>query len=352
MPKSMLPVANQPLIYYPLSWLHAAGVSSENTIVVAHSPKAASRLAHYLANVYEHGKTELVVLPEARGTVDALMAVRDRITGGHVVVVGCDLVTDYVLSEAIEQHRAQDSDVTVLLTPSEHAQDEEGVYAGLDDTRTRLLHLVDKADVDKAVGLRMALVERHPCILLHTDLIDVHCYIVKRQVLQDDALFARNMYSLREEMVPRIVRHGSVGVKVVGSGLCLRANTFKGYAEANRQMLRVRSSTAGRISLAAEISDKAQVGSDCVVGDRAIVGERSSVKKSAIGSNVRIGANVKISNAVLMDYVVVEDGCRLDGVVVGPFALIEEKTVLKDCEVGARFVVSKETNCKGEMFAS
>lgn len=51
-----------------------------------------------------------------------------------------------------------------------------------------------------------------------------------------------------------------------------------------------------------------------------------------------------------MDYVVIEDGVKLESCVVCSNAKISEKSVLKDCDVGAWFVVEKDTTGKQEQF--
>ena len=58
----------------------------------------------------------------------------------------------------------------------------------------------------------------------------------------------------------------------------------------------------------------------------------------------------KITDCILMDHVVIEPGCRLDGVVVGYRGTLGEKCSLKDCDVGCSVSVERETVAKGDCF--
>lgn len=57
------------------------------------------------------------------------------------------------------------------------------------------------------------------------------------------------------------------------------------------------------------IDPKAQVSTDSLVGFSTKVGERTNIKKSVVGRHCVIGRNVRISGCVIMDFVVVGDGC-------------------------------------------
>lgn len=57
------------------------------------------------------------------------------------------------------------------------------------------------------------------------------------------------------------------------------------------------------------IDSKAQVSTDSIVGFSTKVGERTNVKKSVVGRHCVIGRNVRINGCVIMDFVVVGDGC-------------------------------------------
>lgn len=128
---------------------------------------------------------------------------------------------------------------------------------------------------------------------------------------------------------------------------CVRANNVPAYVDMNRHFMRT---ADNRVSNTAEINPKTQVGPDSMVGEGTKIDERSSVKKSVIGSHCSIGRNVKVVNSIVMDYVILADGVKLDGCIVCHGATIKEKSALKDCEVSAYFVVDTGVNAKAEHF--
>ena len=60
-----------------------------------------------------------------------------------------------------------------------------------------------------------------------------------------------------------------------------------------------------------QMGSKTTVASACMIGRGSSLGDKCSVKRSVLGSNCRLGANVKIINSVLMDGVIVDDGCHV-----------------------------------------
>lgn len=122
------------------------------------------------------------------------------------------------------------------------------VYAGLDETKKKLLFLENELDIDGSIDFRMSLISRFPCILLRTNLTDAHCYIFRQaflQMLDQKSCFGkRTLYSIREELVPRLVKHQShapnskdgynCAVRLLESDFCVRVNNLKNYNEANK----------------------------------------------------------------------------------------------------------------------
>uniref|UniRef100_A0A0A8XPJ5 Pco144592a n=1 Tax=Arundo donax TaxID=35708 RepID=A0A0A8XPJ5_ARUDO len=81
------------------------------------------------------------------------------------------------------------------------------------------------------------------------------------------------------------------------------------------------------------------------------LGDKCSVKRSVIGRRCRIGSNVKIVNSVIMNHVVIEDGCHIQCSVICNNVQLQERAVLKDCQVGAGYVVTAGSEHKAESLA-
>ncbi len=353
-PKCLLPVANKPLLYYPVTWLQQSGVSGTrdsylrhfifliDIILVAHH-SLHSRLTQFIKLQISEGGSHIEILSlegMGNGTIDALRAARPKLHSDFILL-SCDLITEFPLYKLIDQHRTNDALVTMLLAASQSSMkgeenarygnlEDNEVFAGTDESRKKLLYLVGKADVEDTLDFKMSLLNKHHCILLKSNLIDTHCYIFRREfleILDNGSVFGKhyNMFSVREELLPRLVRKQklafncpskesvvaksltNVALRIVDGEFCVRVNNLKSFTEANRHYCRNIPQGVARISPSAEVNPKGQVGNDSIVSDYSKVGEKSSVKRSIIGTNVIIGKNVKISNSIIMDKVVIED---------------------------------------------
>lgn len=263
--------------------------------------------------------------------------------------------------------------------------EEDAFFAGFDPEQRRLLLLAKLEDIEnEELRVKMSLLTAFPRLLIRKNLLDAHCYLFRRAALFDpsEAIFdsaeqRRRLGSLRHDLLPWLVRHQlkdgrmredrSCQLYLIDSlkhpqqslqqqqYYCLRANTLRSYAEANRLILQKASSSCSsqppieRLSQAAEVHPRAQVGPDCVVGAHTTIGERSQVKKTVVGNGTLVGVGVKLVNSVIMDHVQVGDGCRLEGVVIGCRAIISERACLKDTFVAGGYVVLPESNIKNEI---
>ncbi|KAL9272831.1 Translation initiation factor eIF2B subunit gamma-like protein [Drosera capensis] len=101
----------------------------------------------------------------------------------------------------------------------------------------------------------------------------------------------------------------------------------------------------------AELGSKTTVGPNCILGEGSQMADKCSVKRSVIGPHCRIGSNVKIVNSVVMNHATIGDGCSIQGTVICSNAQLQERVTLKDCQVGAGFVVPAGSDYKGEPLA-
>lgn len=88
-----------------------------------------------------------------------------------------------------------------------------------------------------------------------------------------------------------------------------------------------------------------------MLGEGSQMGDKCSVKRSVIGRHCRIGANVKVVNSVVMNHVTIGDFCSIQGSVICSNVQLQERAILKDCQVGAGFVVTSGSEHKGEVLA-
>ncbi|CAO2837424.1 unnamed protein product [Amaranthus hypochondriacus] len=140
---------------------------------------------------------------------------------------------------------------------------------------------------------------------------------------------------------------------------CARLNSIQTFCDINRDVIG-EASHLSRYQFSAhnnfihpstEMGSKSTVGPHCVIGEGSQLGDKCSVKRSVIDRHCRIGSNVKIVNSVVMDHVTIADGCSIQSSVICSDVQLQERAVLKDCQVGAGFVVTSGSEYKGESLA-
>ncbi|KAM4084078.1 hypothetical protein ACJW30_08G106100 [Castanea mollissima] len=143
------------------------------------------------------------------------------------------------------------------------------------------------------------------------------------------------------------------------SKYCMRLNSIQAFSDINRDVIGEASHLSGYsfspqnniIHPSAELGLKTTVGPHCMLGEGSQMGDKCSVKRSVIGRHCRIGSNVKVANSVIMNHVTIGDGCSIQGSVICSNVQLQERVNLKDCQVGAGFVVTAGSDCKGEALA-
>ncbi|CAK7330731.1 unnamed protein product [Dovyalis caffra] len=143
------------------------------------------------------------------------------------------------------------------------------------------------------------------------------------------------------------------------SRYCQRLNSIQAFSDINRDVVGDASHLSGYsfsahnniIHPSAQLGSRTTVGPHCMLWEGSQMGDKCSVKRSVIGRHCRIGSNVKVVNSVVMNHVTIGDGCSIQGSVICSNAQLQERAVLKDCQVGAGFVVTAGSEHKGESLA-
>ncbi|XVE59871.1 hypothetical protein DITRI_Ditri05aG0082000 [Diplodiscus trichospermus] len=143
------------------------------------------------------------------------------------------------------------------------------------------------------------------------------------------------------------------------SNYCVRLNSIQAFMDINRDvtgeadhLLSDTSSDRNNIiGPSPKLGTKTTVGPHCMLGEGSEMGDKCQVKRSVIGRHCRIGSHVKVVNSVVMNHVTIGDGCMIQGSVICSNVQLQERVVLKDCQVGAGFVVTAGSEHKAESLA-
>ncbi|XP_021630639.1 translation initiation factor eIF-2B subunit gamma isoform X2 [Manihot esculenta] len=143
------------------------------------------------------------------------------------------------------------------------------------------------------------------------------------------------------------------------SKYCSRLNSIQAFSDINRDVIGEANHLSGYsfsahnnvIHPSAQLGLKTTVGPHCMLGEGSQMGDKCSVKRSVIGSHCRIGSNVKVVNSVIMNHVTIGDDCSILDSVICNNVQLQKRVGLKDCQVGAGFVVTAGCEYKGESLA-
>lgn len=218
-PKSILPVGNLPLIWYPLNLLLSSGFE-EVIVVVLESEELL--ISNAINKCFETDmKIDIISIPDnsAMGTADSLRHIRDKIKK-DVLVVSCDLIAEVNLHQLADIHRTYDATLTVLLASNENKEKEKEENTktktkkdvlnqrdiiGLDGQQNRLLFLDAEDDLDELLILHKSLLKRFPFVNIKSNLVDGHLYILNKWVV-DFLISNKSFNSIKGELIPYLIK--------------------------------------------------------------------------------------------------------------------------------------------------
>ncbi|MBA0615472.1 hypothetical protein Godav_015605 [Gossypium davidsonii] len=427
-PKPLLPVANHPVLYYVLQQLEESNL--KDLIVVVEGEDAGLLVGAWISGTFvDRLHVEIAAVPEDIGTAGALRAISHYLTAKDILVVSGDLVSDVSPGAVAATHRRHDAVVTATLccfpisgsseSGSSGGKDKTkkpGRYniIGLDPRKQFLLHIATGAEIEKDTLLQKHLLHAVGQMEIRSDLMDAHMYAFKRSVLQEVLDRKDTFQSLKQDVVPYLVRsqlkseavlsgirqaeedgnekvsfpnnqvmvsqilanastpsfhelysmdpdgsaqtrktHKCCAYIASSSSYCVRLNSIQAFMDINRDVTGEADHLLSDnvIGPSPKLGTKTTVGPHCMLGEGSEMGDKCQVKRSVIGRHCRIGSHVKVVNSVVMNHVTIGDGCIIQGSVICSNVQLQEHVVLKDCQVGAGFVVTAGSEYKGESLA-
>lgn len=192
-PKCLLPIANIPMIWYPLQILERSGFR-EAIVVVSELTKF-----DVLASLDKLGlkiKAEVVGIPEADdlGTADSIRLIHEKIRTDFLVI-SCDLITNIDILEILNLYRKHNASIAALMLPAPKVQDDfvtpgpknkqrpETDLIGIDDNTGRLVFLASASDFEETINFSQKLLRKHTSFTIHSKLMDAHLYVINKWIL-------------------------------------------------------------------------------------------------------------------------------------------------------------------------
>ncbi|KAF8622339.1 hypothetical protein AX15_007074 [Amanita polypyramis BW_CC] len=219
-PKSLLPVANKPILEYVLSWLEQSGI--KDVLIICPESHHSTLHHHINSEVTSSLRIDLQGFQEPQdggvGTCALLRHFSSHIARDFILLP-CDFVppTSYSLHGILNKFRVDATSGSVVLTtcwfpshrPEKNLQPEEWGFPSITpvlyDEQAETLLYIDSADAieynDEDFRFRMSVLSRHPWCKLLAGYQDSHVYVCQRTVL--DILCEKpHFLSFREEFLP------------------------------------------------------------------------------------------------------------------------------------------------------
>ena len=317
-PKSMVPVLNQPFLEHVIAYLKKYGVG-HIILTLSYRPEV-------IQAYFGDGKAIQVPLTycvedSPLGTAGAVKNTEPHLDGTFIVLNG-DIFTDLDIADMLSFHRRRKAEATIALT----WVDNPCTFGVVEtDADGRVRRFIEKPAPDKVT----------------TNWINAGVYILEPEVLEH--VPAGSHYMFEKGLFPLLLELGESVYGYQYRGYWLDMGTPGKYLCLNCDLLSSRAGSAliddvsklacdpkavvhpsARIAASAVIAPKCQIGPGvqikgpviiapgCSIGENAIleevvlwngvnIGRGAFLKRCVIGSNARIKDNARITNRVVMD---------------------------------------------------
>eukprot|EP01129_Flabellula_baltica_P004706 TRINITY_DN1660_c0_g1_i1.p1 TRINITY_DN1660_c0_g1~~TRINITY_DN1660_c0_g1_i1.p1 ORF type:complete len:441 (+),score=104.52 TRINITY_DN1660_c0_g1_i1:33-1325(+) len=398
-PKSLLPVANRPILSYLLEMLDHLLI--DDVILITNESNQES-IQEFLQSEKSKVRVDTVVVSDYMGTAGSLLHIKDRIHKDFVVVSGDIIVSPDQIYPFLDLHRLEDAAVTVHLFPNTglnvQKKGKSNVpkvidYIGLDNNN-RVITFQSNTDPNspECITVKKSVLRKFPNVKIYSKLRDAHLYAFSNWTLDFLEKHQSLIQSIKSDFIPLLVRaqYRSKLTKDLDlpennysnrnsdlesdkdrikcfaflnyRGYCTRSNNLEHYVAANRDLAsgnnfyRPREPEGARkknlcnyISQTAQIDEKIQIPMGCVVGDDSVLQERVGLKGSIIGKNCNIESGARIINSIVMDGVTIRSGARIQNCIICSDVVVGENGSLDNCQIISGIVLPANVDLKDEV---
>jgi len=334
-PKPMVPVANRPIMEHIVNLLKRHGITDLVSILYFQP----EHIMRYFGDGSAFGvRMEYATAEADYGTAGAVRAAWELLRGERVLVISGDVLTDFDLTAALEEHEARGAEATIALTSVENP-----LAYGI-------------VIVDEATGRIERFLEKPTWGEVFSDTVNTGIYVLEPSALERVPPLTNVDFS--KDLFPQMLREGAGLYGHVAAGYWRDIGNIDEYRRAHEDVLagRVRLDLAGqRREGAGGVlwgEAGAALGRDVQVRGTVILGHNVRVGRDSNLENVVVGAESEIEEGVELRDVVLWEGCRVGrgarvheavlaaDVRVEEGALIRENSIISDrASVGAFAVV-------------
>jgi mannose-1-phosphate guanylyltransferase/phosphomannomutase len=334
-PKPMVPVANRPIMEHIVELLRRHGITDLISILYF-QPEHIT--AHFGDGSAFGVNMQYVTADADYGTAGAVRNAAQLIGEEPVIVISGDVLTDFDLTVAINEHRERQADATIALT-------------SVDNPLAFGIVIVDRQN-----GRIVRFLEKPTWGEVFSDTINTGIYILEPSALA--RVPERTNFDFSKDLFPKMLRESAGLFGHIAKGYWRDIGNLDEYRRAHEDVLagRVELSFAGETRALPEASlsmeDRLDLPPDVtlrgkvIIGRGARIGAGASLDNVVIGADCQIGAGVELRHSVLWEGGRIGDGARVvesvcaSGVRIGKGAQVRENCILSDrSEVGDFAVV-------------
>ncbi len=333
-PKPMVPVANRPMMEHIVELLKRHGITDLISILYFQP----EHITDHFGDGSDFGVRMRYVTAEADyGTAGAVRNAGDLVLDDRTLVISGDVLTDFDLTAAIEEHERRGAEATICLTAVENPLSYGIVIS------------------DRESGRIERFLEKPTWGEVFSDTINTGIYILEPAALMRVAKQTNVDFS--KDLFPAMLRDKAALYGHIAPGYWRDIGNLDEYRQAHGDILagRVRISLNGTCtprdggtlwSDGADIPDDLAVTGTVIVGPDVVIGSGVSLDSCIIGGGTSIGDGAEIQRSVFWEACSVGRNARVAeticarNVKLGKSSTIRERCIISDgAEVGNFAVV-------------
>ncbi len=313
-PKLLFPIVGVPLITSMASWLHSGGVN-EIILAVNHF---SDRLKMDIGPEKKGVKVTYSLEEVPLGTAGPVKLAEGLVgQDGPFFVINGDVATNIDLRAMLALHKQRGASATIALV---YAPDPAPYGSVVTDFNGIVKEFEEKSSTAPS------------------KMVNAGVYVIEPSVMS--MIPAGRAVSLERDIFPRLAK-----TRVLESwkhdGFWYDIGRISEYIRANKELLKVRGSSAYRgkdpssiikpVFLGEQVvlGASTTVGPDTIMGNNTSLGERSVVRNSIIFEDTRIGAGTVVDGAVIGENVTIGDHSRIgpNSIVAGQLSIPSMSTI-------------------------
>lgn len=282
--KHFIPVANKPLIFYPIETVADAGITD---ILITYSPNTLDMVQNYLGDGSRWGvKFTYVLQPEPRGLANIFQVCEEALEGEDFLMHNGDNIFTEGIKNAVDYFQKHKPDGLVTMV---HHKDNRRLGVPYFDENNRLVKYVEKP-------------ENPPHDFAIPGLYFFNSNVFKCFKGEDKIVPSERGELEINAPYQWLIDHKYEVDVIEYKGKWLDPGKFDDWLDANQYLLETR----------LEENVESEIGKDSTIEKNVRVGENCDIQKAHLRGPLVIGDNVQIRNSFIGPYSSISDNCIIE----------------------------------------